>query len=145
MRTRCQSDFSVSWVPKFLLPPERIMIFGQKQPNLVQNMHFWLFGPNIGIFGLFRPGPDQKQCEQGAKGVFPLGTKTFALSNKNRILCPKTTRFGPKLAFLVILGQALPAHLVPCRWLLRAGCITQDTYLLYHKIKRLEHMKNSNF
>ena len=40
-----------------------------------------------------------------------------------------------KLAFLVILGQALPAHLVPCWWvgwwLWRAGCISQDTYLLY--------------
>ena len=40
----------------------------------------------------------------------------------------------PKLAFWVILGQALPAHLVPCWWvgwwLWRAGCITQDTYLL---------------
>ena len=45
------------------------------------------------------------------------------------------TKFGPKLAFLVILGQALPAHLVPCWWvgwlLCRAGCISQDTYFLY--------------
>ena len=52
-----------------------------------------------------------------------------------RIFCPKMTKFGPKLAFLVILGQALPAHLVPCWWvgwwLWRAGCISQDTYLLY--------------
>ena len=41
----------------------------------------------------------------------------------------------PKLAFWVILGQALPAHLVPCWWvgwwLWRAGSILQDTYLLY--------------
>ena len=41
----------------------------------------------------------------------------------------------PKLAFLVIFGQALPAHFVPCWWvgwwLRRAGCISQDTYLLY--------------
>ena len=33
-------------------------------------------------------------------------------SKKKRIFCPKTTQFGPKLAFLFILGQALPAHLV---------------------------------
>ena len=50
-------------------------------------------------------------------------------------LCPKTTKFGSKLAFLVILGQAFPAYLVPCWWvgwwLWRAGCISQDTYLLY--------------
>ena len=54
---------------------------------------------------------------------------------KIRIFCPKTTKFGMKLAILVILGQALMAHLVPCWWvgwwLLRAGCILQDTYLLY--------------
>ena len=54
---------------------------------------------------------------------------------KIRICCPKTTKFGQKLAFLVIFGQALPAHLVPCWWigwwLWRAGCISQDTYLLY--------------
>ena len=37
--------------------------------------------------------------------------------------------------FLVILGQAMQAYLVPCWWvgcwLWRAGCISQDTYLLY--------------
>ena len=52
-----------------------------------------------------------------------------------RIFCPKRTQFCPKIAFLVILGQALLAHLVPCWWvgwwLWRAGCISQDTYLLY--------------
>ena len=48
---------------------------------------------------------------------------------------PKKDKFGPKLAFLFILGQALPDHFVPCWWvgwwLWRAGCISQDTYLLY--------------
>ena len=29
-----------------------------------------------------------------------------------RIFCPKRTQFCPKIAFLVILGQALLAHLV---------------------------------
>ena len=41
----------------------------------------------------------------------------------------------PKLAFWVILGQALPANLVTCWWVgwwfWRANCISQDTYLLY--------------
>ena len=31
---------------------------------------------------------------------------------KIRIFCPKKSKFGPKLAFLFILGQALSAHLV---------------------------------
>ena len=64
-----------------------------------------------------------------------VGNKTFDFSSKKRIFCPKTTKFGPKLAFLVNLGQAMQAYLVPCWWvgwrLWRAGCISQDTYLLY--------------
>ena len=63
---------------------------------------------------------------------------------KVRILCPKTTKFGPKLSFLVILVEALPALLVPCWWvgwwLWRACCISQDTYLLYINII---HLKNN--
>ena len=55
---------------------------------------------------------------------------------KKRIFCPKMTKFGQKLAFLVDMGQAMQAFLVPCWWvswwLWRAGCISQDTYLLYH-------------
>ena len=63
-------------------------------------------------------------------------TKLLISPVKIRIFCPKTTKFGPKLGFLFILGQALLAHLVPCWWvgwwLWCAGCISQDTYLLYH-------------
>ena len=54
---------------------------------------------------------------------------------KKRIFCPKTTKFGPNLAFLVDMGQAMQVFSVPCWWvswwLWRAGCISQDTYLLY--------------
>ena len=62
-------------------------------------------------------------------------TKLLISPVKKRIFCPKTTKFGPKLAFLVNLGQAMQAYSVPCWWvgwwLWRAGCISQDTYLLY--------------
>ena len=62
-------------------------------------------------------------------------TKLLISQVKKRIFCPKTTKFGPKLAFLVDLGQAMQAFLVPCWsvswWLWRAGCISQDTYILY--------------
>ena len=62
-------------------------------------------------------------------------TKLMISQVKKRIFCPKTTKFGPKLAFLVNLGQAMQAYSVPCWWvgwwLWRAGCISQDTYLLY--------------
>ena len=63
-------------------------------------------------------------------------TKLMISQVKKRIFCPKTTKFGPKLAFLVDLGQAMQAYSVPCLWvgwwLWHAGCISQDTYLLYY-------------
>ena len=63
-------------------------------------------------------------------------TKLLISPVKKRIFCPKTTKFGSKLAFLVNLGQAMQAYSVPCWWvgwwLWRAGCISQDTYLLYN-------------
>ena len=62
-------------------------------------------------------------------------TKLLISPVKKRIFCPKTTKFGPKLAVLVNFGQTMQAYLVPCCrvgwWLWRAGCISQDTYLLY--------------
>ena len=58
-------------------------------------------------------------------------TKLLIFPVEIRIYCFKTTKFGQKLAFLVNLGQALPAYSMPCWWLWRAGCISQDTYLLY--------------
>ena len=62
-------------------------------------------------------------------------TKLLISPVKKRIFCPKTTKFGQKLAFLVNLGQAMQVFSVPCWWvswwLWRVGCISQDTYLLY--------------
>ena len=58
--------------------------------------------------------PDQKTMWTRCLGGFSVMwvTKLLISPVKKRIFCPKTTKFGPKLAFLVILGQALPAHLV---------------------------------
>ena len=62
-------------------------------------------------------------------------TKLLISPVKKRIFCPKTTKFGPKLAFLVDMGLAMQVFLVPCWlvgwWLWRAGGISQDTSLLY--------------
>ena len=41
-------------------------------------------------------------------------TKLMISQVKKRIFCPKTTKFGPKLAFLVNLGQAMQAYSMPC-------------------------------
>ena len=60
-----------------------------------------------------------------------MGTKTFASSHKNLNFWPKKAKFGPKNDFLVILGQILAFLLVGgCG--ARAGCVSQDTYLLYY-------------
>merc|ERR1712012_700402 len=55
--------FSVMLVPKLLLTPIKIKIFGPKTAN---------FGPNIAIFAHFVQCPTKKQCEQGAQVGFLL-------------------------------------------------------------------------
>ena len=68
-----------------------------------------------------------------------------------RIFGPKTTKFGPKLAFLVILGQALPAHFCPVVGLV-GGCgaraISRKTPIFFiniagHEIGNIESHKCS--
>ena len=81
--------------------------------------------------------PDQKPMWTRCLGGFSVMwvTKLLISEVKKRIFRPKTTKFGPKLAILVNLDQAMQAYSVPCWlvswWLWRAGCISQDTYLLY--------------
>ena len=41
-------------------------------------------------------------------------TKLLISPVKKMIFCPKTTKFGPKLAFLVNLGQAMQAYSIQC-------------------------------
>ena len=41
-------------------------------------------------------------------------TKLLISPVKKRVFCSKTTKFGPKLAFLVDLGQAMQAYSMPC-------------------------------
>ena len=64
---------------------------------------------------LFIPCPTKKQCKQD--------------------FWPQNDQIWPKIGIFGLLSQALPAHLVPCWWvgwwLWCAGCISQDTYLLY--------------
>ena len=51
-----------------------------------------------------------------------MGNKTFDFC------CPKTTKFG----IFVHFGPGLAGSF--CWWLWRAGCISQDTYLLYYNV-----------
>ena len=113
-------------------------------------MHFWSFWAKychfLHILSNARP---KNNVNKVPRWVFRyVGNKTFDFSSKKRIFCPKTTQFGPKLAFLVNLGQAMQAYSVPCWWvgwwLWRAGCISQDTYLLYYCHYLLQHHRQQS-
>ena len=41
-------------------------------------------------------------------------TKLLISPVKIRIFCPKKSKFGPKMAFLFFLGQAMQAYSMPC-------------------------------
>ena len=135
----------------FYLLPSKLGYLAQNRPNLAKIYHFWL---NIGIFGPFRPMPNQETMQTRCLGGFSVTwvPKILLPPVEIRILGPKTAKFGPKYAFLVnevphwfsdmrvcpkicFLGhiQALPPHLVPCWlvvwWLWRAGCILQVRHL----------------
>ena len=64
-----------------------------------------------------------------------VGNKTFDFSSKKKDFLPKNDQIWPKIG---IFGQFGPGHaglfnalLWVGWWLWRAGCISQDTYLLY--------------
>ena len=106
--------------------------FGPKRPNLVQNMHFGHFRPNIGIFCLFRLMPDQKTMRTRCLGGFSvMWVPKLLLSPENQDCLPQNDQIWPEIGNF---GPGL-ARLVPCFWvgcrLWHAGCISQDTFLLY--------------
>ena len=100
-------------------------------------MHFWSFWAKYCHFWHILSNARPKTMCTRCLGEFSVMwvTKLMIPQVKKRIFCPKTTKFGPNLAFLVDMGQAMQVFSVPCWWvgwwLWRAGCISQDTYLLY--------------
>ena len=81
--------------------------------------------------------PDQKPMWTRCLGWFSVMwvTKLLISPVKKKDFWPKNDQIWPKIDFLFNLGQAMQAYSVPCWWvswwLWRAGCISQDTYLLY--------------
>ena len=63
----------------------------------------------MGIRGPFDLMPDQKTMWTSCLGGFPIiwVPKLFLTPLKTRIFGPKTAKFGPKYAFLVIFSQIL--------------------------------------
>ena len=60
MQTSCLGGFFVIWVPKLLLTPVKIRIFGPKTAKFGLKLFFW---PNIGIFGPFGFVATIKRCK----------------------------------------------------------------------------------
>ena len=91
----------------FTYSHKKIRIFGQKRPNLVQNLHFWSYWAKYCHFlHILSNAQPKNNANKVPRWVFRMWmTKLLISSVKIRI-------FGPKMAFLFILGQALPAHLV---------------------------------
>ena len=113
MRTRCLGGFSVMWVAKLLLPLKKIRIFGPKTAKfgsklafLAKYGHFWP------IWSIARPKNNGDKLSWWFSVM--LVPKLLLTPIKIRLFGPKTAKFGPKSAFLVILGQILPffAHFV---------------------------------
>ena len=73
--------------------------------------------------------PNQKPMWTRCLGGFSVMwvTKLLIFPVEIRIFCPKTTKFGPKLAFLVNLGQAMQAYSMPCCGSV-GGCGAQAVY-----------------
>ena len=116
MQTSCQSGFLLCWYQNFYLLPYKLGFLAQKRPNLVQNMHFWSFWAKYCHFLHILSNDRPKTMCTRCLGEFSVMwvTKLMISQVKKRIFCPKTTKFGPKLAFLVNLGQAMQASSVPC-------------------------------
>ena len=60
MQTRCLGGFSITWVPKLILTPKKIWLFGPKRAKFGPNWHFWPFlsrnilsWAHIGLAGSF--------------------------------------------------------------------------------------------
>ena len=112
MRARFVGGFSVTWVPNLLIPPVVIGIFDPNGQIWSKICIFGHFGPNVGIFGPFRPVSYQKTMQTRCLSGFSVMwvPKLLLSPVKIRMFCPKPTKFGAILVFLVILDQALPAH-----------------------------------
>ena len=106
----------------------------QKRPKLVQNMHFWSFWAKYCHFlHILSNVWPKTNVNKVSRWVFRyVGNKTFDFSSKKKDFLPKNDHIwvGPKLAFFVhcrLIWCPVGGLAGGCG----AGCISQDTYLLY--------------
>ena len=117
----------VIWVPKLLLPPMKIGIFGPLKAKLAQNWFFW---PNISNFGPLGPMPDPKTVPRSCLGGFFVTwvPKLLLPLVRIKIFGPKRQNIVQNMYFWPFFGQimAFLAHFVPCptkrQWKQGARC-----------------------
>ena len=115
MWTICLGGSSVIWVPKLLLTPVKIRIFGSKTAK---------FGPKLKFLAKYRHfwpiwfGGRQKSMQTRCLGGFSvIWVPKLLLTPINiSFFGQKTAKFGPNYAFVIILGQILAflSHFIPC-------------------------------
>ena len=93
----------------------KIRNFGPKRPNLVQNMLFCPFWPNIGNFGPFCPMPDKNTMQTRCLCVFSgIWVPKLLLSPvRIRIFCPKRLKGWLAIAKLIPLSLFISLLLMP--------------------------------
>ena len=110
---------------------------------MVQNVHFWSFWAKYCHFWhILSNARPKNNVNKVPRWVFRyVGNKTFDFSSKKKDFLPKNDQIWPKIG---IFGQFGPGHaglfnalLWVGWWLWRAGCISQDAYLLYLSSLRL--------
>ena len=102
MQTRCLGGFSAMWVPKLLLTPKKIRIFGPKTANFGPKYAFVvILGEILAFLAHLVPCPTKKkQCEEVPQWFSDIWVPELLLpSNIIRMFCPKTAFFAPKYAF----------------------------------------------
>ena len=98
-------------VPKLLLTPMKIRIFGPKTAKFGPKYSFWAkYCPFLHILSNAQP---KTNVNKVPRLVFCyVGNKTYDFSSKKKKI-PKTTKFGPKLAFFWSI-RARPCRLIQC-------------------------------
>ena len=96
--------------------------------------------------------PDQKPMWTRCLGWFSVMwvTKLMISPVKKRIFCPKTTKFGPKLAFLVDMGQVMQVFSVPCWWVgwwlgPRGLYLARHLFTLYSCLMKIDKTRSINW
>ena len=105
------------WVTKLLIFPVEIRIFCPKKTKIGPKYAFVvILGQILPFLHILSNARPKTNVNKVPGWVFRyVGYKTFDFSSKKkRFFCPKTTKFGPKLAFLINLGQAMQAYSIPC-------------------------------